>query len=42
VEEVLALTVDYVKVMQETGVAFPKERAIQQVPRRSFLSGLGF
>jgi carboxyl-terminal processing protease len=42
VNEVLALTVDYVKIMQESGVTFPKERAMQQAPRRPFLSGLGF
>jgi carboxyl-terminal processing protease len=42
VEEVLALTVDYVKVMQEVGITFPKERAIQVTPPRRGLFGLGF
>jgi carboxyl-terminal processing protease len=37
VEEVLALTADYVKVTQEFGVAFPKERAIlRSLPRRNW------
>ena len=36
VDEVLALATDYVKVTQELGVAFPKERSIQQPPRRSW------
>jgi len=41
VEEVLALTADYVKVTQELGVAFPKERAVlQPLPRRNWF-GLG-
>ena len=44
VEEVLALATDYVKVTQELGVAFPKERAIMQpIPRRNnWFGGLGF
>jgi carboxyl-terminal processing protease len=41
VEEVLALTADYVKLTQELGVAFPKERAIQPA-RRSWLGNFGF
>jgi len=37
VEEVLALTADYVKATQELGVAFPKERVIAQpLPRRNW------
>jgi carboxyl-terminal processing protease len=40
VEEVLSLTVDYVMVTQEAGIAFPKERTIQ-APRRGGLFGLG-
>jgi carboxyl-terminal processing protease len=37
VDEVLALATDYVKVTQEMGVVFPKERAIyQQLPRRNW------
>ena len=43
VEEVLAITVDYVKIMDELGIAFPRERSIQvQPPRRNWLGGLGF
>jgi len=42
VDEVLALTVDYVRIMDEFGITFPRERTVpQQQPRRSFL-GLGF
>jgi len=41
IEEVLALTVDYVKMSQELGVAYPKERTIQQPARRGFF-GFGF
>jgi carboxyl-terminal processing protease len=41
VEEVLALTVDYVNVTQEIGIAFPKERTIQRPARRGGLWGLG-
>jgi carboxyl-terminal processing protease len=38
IDEALAITVDYVKAAQESGVAFPKERAIQAPPpRRNFL-----
>ena len=40
-EEVLAITVDYVKATQEFGIAFPKERTIQSQPRRGLFSGLG-
>ena len=43
VEEVLSLTVDYIKVMQELGIAFPRERTVpQQTRQRSWLGGLGF
>jgi len=38
VDEVLAITVDYVKVARETGIAFPRERTFQ--PRQPRL-GLG-
>jgi carboxyl-terminal processing protease len=41
VEEVLALTVDYVNLSQELGVAYPKERTIQP-PARRRIFGLGF
>ena len=41
VDEVLALTVDYVQAAQESGIVFPKERTIQ-APRRGIFSGLGF
>ena len=41
VDEVLALTVDFVKISQELAVAYPKERTIQQPARRGFF-GFGF
>ena len=41
VDEVLAITVDYMKVSQELGVSFPKERTVRQPSRRTFLGGLG-
>ena len=40
VDEVLAITVDYLKITQELGVAFPKERTTQNTRRSWF--GLGF
>ena len=41
-EEVLAITVDYVKAAQESGIVFPKERVIQQPQqRRGGFFGLG-
>ena len=42
-EEVLAITVDYIKATQEFGVAFPKERTIQPPTRRGIFGfgGLG-
>ena len=36
VDEVLAITVDYIKAAEELGIAFPRERAIQVQPRRTF------
>ena len=41
VDEVLALTVDYINISQELGVTYPKERTIQQPTRRGFF-GFGF
>jgi len=41
VDEVLAITVDYLNVAQESGVMFPTERTVQP-PRRSSWFGLGF
>ena len=41
VEEVLAITVDYLKVSAEVGIAFPRERTAPAQPRRT-LFGLGF
>jgi len=41
VDEVLAITVDYIKAAEELGIAFPKERVMRSQPRRSWL-GLGF
>ena len=41
VDEVLAITVDYMKAAEESGIAFPKERVVRTQPRRSWLS-LGF
>jgi carboxyl-terminal processing protease len=38
-DEVFDITVDYLKVTQETGVVFPKERTAQA--RRSLIGGLG-
>jgi carboxyl-terminal processing protease len=40
IDEVLAITVDYVKATQEFGIAFPKERSIQ-VRRGGFFGGFG-
>ena len=43
IEEVLAITVDYLKAAQEFGIAFPKERTIRSPQRRQLLGGmLGF
>ena len=42
VDEVLAIVVDYIKVTQELGVNFPKERTVRQPPRRTFLGSFGF
>ncbi|MCL2005270.1 MAG: carboxy terminal-processing peptidase [Planctomycetaceae bacterium] len=43
VDEVLAITVDYLKAAQEFGIAFPRERSIRQPPqRRTLFGGLGF
>jgi carboxyl-terminal processing protease len=39
VDEVLAITVDYLTIAGEMGISFPKERTIQ--PRRSFLGQFG-
>ena len=41
VDEVLAVTVDYLNVAQEHGVAFPRERTFRQPPRQRGLLGLG-
>ena len=41
VDEVLAITIDYIKAAEESGIAYPKERAIQAQPRRSWF-GMGF
>ena len=41
VDEVLAITVDYVKMASEMGIVFPRERAVRAQPRRSWL-GFGF
>ena len=41
VDEVLAITVDYMKAAAEMGIAFPRERTVQP-PRRSSWFGLGF
>jgi len=41
VDEVLAITVDYIKAAEEFGIAFPKERVVRTQPRRS-LFGLSF
>ena len=37
VEEVLAVTLDYIKAAEELGIAFPRERTVQ--PRRSWFGG---
>jgi len=42
VDEVLAIVVDYIKVTQELGINFPKERTVRQPPRRTFLGNFGF
>ena len=41
VDEVLAITVDYMKATAELGIAFPRERTVQAQPRRTWF-GLGF
>ncbi|MDR0326721.1 MAG: carboxy terminal-processing peptidase [Planctomycetaceae bacterium] len=41
VEEVLNLTVDYVNVMEESGIAFPKERTVRPTVRRSMFGAFG-
>ena len=41
VEEVLAITVDYMKAATELGISFPRERTVQAQPRRTWF-GLGF
>ena len=41
VDEVLAITVDYMKAAAELGIAFPRERTVQAQPRRTWF-GLGF
>jgi carboxyl-terminal processing protease len=41
VEEVLSITVDYMKATQELGIAFPQERTIAP-PRRGVFSVFGF
>ena len=42
IDEVLAITVDYVKAAQEFGVPFPKERTARPPQTRRGLFGLGF
>ena len=43
IDEVLAITVDYLKAAQEFGIAFPRERTIRpQQQRRTLFGGLGF
>jgi len=41
VDEVLAITVDYIKTAEEVGMVFPRERAILAQPRRGLFGGLG-
>ena len=42
IEEMLSLTVDYVKIMEELGITFPRERTVPQQQQRRSLFGLGF
>ncbi|MDR0328848.1 MAG: carboxy terminal-processing peptidase [Planctomycetaceae bacterium] len=41
VDEVLEITVDYLRVAQELGMAFPKERTVQPQPSRSLFRLFG-
>ena len=41
VEEVLTITVDFIKVSQELGIAYPRERTVRPPQRSSWFSGLG-
>jgi len=42
VDEVLAITIDYMRGAAEVGIVFPRERTIMVQPRRSGWLGLGF
>jgi len=42
VDEVLEITVDYIKAAAEMGIVFPRERTVQPQPPRRSLFGFGF